>query len=72
MTEHSIADSFIVRLYRFDTDDQRKLAGLVEAMDGSGERQPFTDIEELTGILNSFVRKQRKGRRSAKTESKRG
>jgi hypothetical protein len=52
MTEHSTTDSFIVRIYRFDTDDQRKLAGLVEATDGSGERLPFTDIDELAVILN--------------------
>jgi len=68
MTEHSIADSFILRIYRFDTNDQRKLAGMVEATDGSGERLPFTDSEELAVIVNGFVRKHRKGRRRAKTE----
>jgi len=62
MTEHSISDSFIVRIYRFDTEDQRKLTGLVETMDGAGERLPFTDMYELAAILNRLVgpRKRRK------------
>lgn len=59
MTEHSIADSFIVRIYRFDTNDQRKLTGLVETMDGSGERLPFTDIDELAGVLTGLVGRHR-------------
>jgi hypothetical protein len=62
MTDHSTADSFIIRIYRYDTDDQRKLAGLVEATDGSGERLPFTDSDELAALLNRLVgpRKRRK------------
>jgi hypothetical protein len=62
MTEHSTSDSFIVRVYRFDTEDQRKITGLVETMDGAGERLPFTDIDELAEILNRLVgpRKRRK------------
>lgn len=63
MTELSTAVSFIVRIYRIDTEDQKKLAGLVEAMDGSGERTPFTDIIELTAVLNGLVNGHRKGRR---------
>jgi hypothetical protein len=61
MTEHSISDSFIVRIYRFDTEDQRKLTGLVETMDGSGERAPFTHIDELGVILNRLVGPRKKG-----------
>lgn len=62
MTEHSATDTFIVRIYRFDTEDRRKLTGLVESMDGSGERIPFTDMDELAAILNRLVgpRKRRK------------
>lgn len=62
MVEYSASDSFIVRIYRMDTTDPNKLTGLVEAMDGTGERTPFTHIEELAVILNSGVRK-RNGRR---------
>jgi hypothetical protein len=63
MTELSTAESFIVRIYRIDTEDQKKLAGLVEAMDGSGERTPFTDIEGLAAVLNALAAGHRKGRR---------
>lgn len=68
MTEYSTLDSFIVRIYRVDTDDQHKLTGLVETMDGSGERIPFTDIDELVGVLTGLVGRHRKGGRSPKTE----
>jgi hypothetical protein len=60
MTERSTAKSFIVRIYRYDTEDQRNLTGLVEALDGSGERTPFTDIDELGAILNRGSRPQYK------------
>jgi hypothetical protein len=55
MTERTVSDSFIVRIYRFDTEDRRRITGLVEATDGTGERSPFTDIDELAAILNRFV-----------------
>ena len=60
MTERTTSDSFIVRIYRFDTEDQRKLTGLVETMDGAGERLPFTDMDELAAILNRCVDRPRK------------
>jgi len=63
MTELSTADSFIVRIYRIDTEDPKKLTGLVEALDGSGERTPFTDVEELAAVLSSGTGK-RHGRRT--------
>lgn len=62
MTELSTAESFIVRIYRIDTEDRKKLTGLVEAMDGSGERIPFTDVDELAAVLGRSVGK-RGGRR---------
>jgi hypothetical protein len=65
MTEHSTSDSFIVRIYRFDTEDQRRLTGLVETMDGAGERLPFTDMDELAAILNRCVGKPRKRRKKS-------
>ncbi|MBI5594025.1 MAG: hypothetical protein HY881_26555 [Deltaproteobacteria bacterium] len=52
MTELLTADSFIVRIYRMDTEDPKKLTRLVEALDGSGKRVPFTDIDELAAALN--------------------
>lgn len=63
MTKLSTVDSFIVRIYRIDTEDQKKLAGLIEAMDGSGARTPFTDIDELAAVLNDLANRHRKGQR---------
>jgi len=60
MTKLSTADSFIVRIYRIDTEDPRNLTGLVETLDGSGERTPFTDIIELAAVLNRGVGKRNK------------
>lgn len=68
MTELTTADSFIVRIYRLDTEDPKKLTGLVEKMDGSGERTPFTDISELAAVLRRGMCR-RVGRRK-KTKSK--
>jgi hypothetical protein len=62
MTELSTAESFIIRIYRIDTEDPRNLTGLVETLDGSGERTPFTDIDELAAVLNRGMGK-RGGRR---------
>jgi hypothetical protein len=66
MTEHSTSDSFIVRIYRFDTDDQRKLTGLVETMDGAGKRLPFTHMDELAEILNRCVKPRKSGRKASR------
>jgi hypothetical protein len=64
MTERTTSDSFIVRIYRFDTEDQRKLTGLVETMDGAGERLPFTDMDELAAILSRLVRPRKRRKKS--------
>lgn len=59
MTELTTANSYIVRIYRVDTDDQKKLTGVVENMDGSGERTAFIDINELTAVLSRCVKKRK-------------
>ena len=51
MTELTTAHSFIVRVYRVDTENPGRITGLLEAMDGSGIRVSFTDIDELSGLL---------------------
>jgi hypothetical protein len=68
MEQNVTARSFIVRLYRVDTEDSRKITGLVEALDGSGRPVPFRDADELAGFLNNCpaasrkrMGKQRKG-----------
>jgi hypothetical protein len=66
MTELSTAESFIVRIYRINTEDPKRLTGLVEAMDGSGERTAFTDIDELATVLNVLVKGHRRERRIKK------
>lgn len=52
MTELTTANSYIVRVYRIDTEDPKKITGFVEALDGSAERVPFIDIDELAKVLN--------------------
>ena len=51
MVEQPTSESFIVRVYRVDAQDERKISGLVEALDGSGESEPFTLIDVLGAIL---------------------
>lgn len=63
MAEKTTAESFILRIYRVDTKDPNRLAGLVERMDGSGERESFTDLEGLADILNRSVAKPQKSRK---------
>lgn len=53
--EQPASESFIVRVYRIDREDGQKITGLVEALDGSGEREPFTRIDELSAILRRRV-----------------
>lgn len=60
MPELSTANSFIVRVYRIDTEDPANITGLVEMLDGSGERVPFTDINELAAVLKRGVGKRKK------------
>lgn len=62
MSERLTVDSFIVRIYRADTENRRKFTGMVEAMDGSGSREPFTDLDELGAILNRHTGKPQKKR----------
>ncbi|MBN2123359.1 MAG: hypothetical protein JW821_03635 [Deltaproteobacteria bacterium] len=62
MSKQSTHTSFVVRVYRIDTRDQRKINGLVEALDGSGEHESFADVDELGAILKRRAAAQRKGR----------
>jgi hypothetical protein len=43
-------DNYIVRIYRRDPDDPRKIAGMVELVEQE-EKKAFTGIEELVRIL---------------------
>jgi hypothetical protein len=45
-------DSFIVRVYRIDPKDYRNMVGVVELVDGSGDREPFCSVDELSSILH--------------------
>ena len=66
MPETTTANSFIVRVYRIDPEDPARFTGLVEALDGSEERMPFTDISELAMALNSRMNRRQKVRRKTK------
>jgi hypothetical protein len=65
MTELSATAGFIVRIYRFDTEDKAKPAGLPETMDGAGERLPFTGMDEPAAILNRGVRPRKRWGKTA-------
>lgn len=52
MEENLTARSFIARVYRRDTEDCRKITGLVEALGGSGKPVPFRDADELMLLLS--------------------
>lgn len=60
MTERPTIDSFVVRIYRIDTNDPGKITGLVEALDGSENREPFAGLDELGELLNRRAGKQKK------------
>ena len=66
MAEQTIMDSFVVRVYRYDTDDSRRLAGMIEATDGSGFAASFKDTDELVAVLWTLVNRHRKDRRRTK------
>jgi hypothetical protein len=66
MEQNLTAQSFIVRIYRVDTEDNRKITGLVEVMDGSGRKKPFRDADELAGLLNRWSAAPRKRVRKAR------
>jgi hypothetical protein len=52
MPQRPALESFIVRIYKVDAKDRRKIQGLVEAMDGSGRHESFAGIDELGFVLN--------------------
>lgn len=61
MTEQSILESFIIRIYRIDTKDPERVTGILESIDGSGEPEPFVGLDELGLALTRRAR--RRGRR---------
>jgi hypothetical protein len=63
MSELSIAQSYIVRVYRIDPEDPTGITGVVEAMDGSGAKKPFTCSDELAKILSRGIGKRQKRKR---------
>lgn len=50
--EPFIVDNYIVRIYRRDEEDLRKIAGIVEQV-GKEEKQAFHNLDELWTILKS-------------------
>lgn len=44
-------DTYIIRIYRHDPEEPRKLVGVVEEAGVDGKKG-FTSLEELWGILN--------------------
>jgi hypothetical protein len=48
--DSSTRDSYIVRIYRRDPNDQSKIAGIVETV-SVGREDAFKSVEELAGIF---------------------
>jgi hypothetical protein len=48
--DSSIRDNYIVRIYRRDLNDLKKIAGIVETV-SLGREDVFNSVEELTAIL---------------------
>ncbi len=65
MTEQSILESFIIRVYRIDTRDPGRVTGILEPVDGSGEPEPFVGLDELGLALSRRAGKGGKKRRRA-------
>lgn len=55
MSQRLTSESFIVRVYRVDTENSRQINGLVQTMEGAGPGESFADIDELGEILNNLL-----------------
>ena len=51
-------ESYIVRIYRGETDNHHNIVGTVEQA-GTEERKSFTDIDELWNIFNPLKKRQK-------------
>jgi hypothetical protein len=52
-------ESYIVHIYRGETDNPRNFIGTVEQA-GTEERKSFADIDELWNIFNPLKKRQKK------------
>lgn len=50
--EPFIVDNYIIRIYRRDEEDLRKMAGIVEQV-GTEKKQAFHNLDELWAILTT-------------------
>lgn len=48
-------ESYIVRVYRKSSDDEQKVAGLIEKV-GASQQKAFLDMESLQSALEDFIR----------------
>ena len=62
MAKLSTRGSFIIHVYRYDPEDSRSVAGRIEALDGSGASESFTDADTLGAIMNRLMNRRMKGR----------
>jgi hypothetical protein len=54
-------ESYIVRIYRGETDNPHNIVGTVEQA-GTEKRKSFSDIDELWNIFNPLKKRQKKGK----------
>lgn len=55
MSKRLTSESFIIRVYRVDTENSHLINGLVQTMEGAGPGESFADIDELGEILNNLL-----------------
>lgn len=67
-TEPFIVDNYIVRIYRRDEENLRKIAGIVEQV-GTEEKRSFHSLDELWTIL-SICRSELSRKRKGNTKEK--
>lgn len=48
-------ESYIVRVYRKSSDDEQKVAGLIEKV-GASQQKTFQDMVSLQSALEDFIR----------------
>jgi hypothetical protein len=60
-------ESYIVRIYRGETDNPHNLVGTVEQA-GTEERKSFANIDELWTIFNPLKKRQKKRGKGAGLE----
>jgi hypothetical protein len=69
MSRDSIADNYILRIYRRDESDPLRIVGMVEVIE-TAEKRSFTTVDELVGIITPSVSDEAQGKQSSEQGKK--